>query len=125
MSTYELVYSQADATEIPYTCGLQQRTLLSGMSAGLVRAVIECPFEYVKVRQMTGKPWRVHQVYQGFSTLAPRSILVLTSFFAQIDSWQRHTTVMQTWLGQFLASGSAALTSYFLVWPFEVLRNVH
>ena len=32
---------------------------------------------------------------------------------------------MKTWLGQFLASGSAALISYFIVWPFEVLRNVH
>ena len=32
---------------------------------------------------------------------------------------------MQTWSGQFLASGSAALISHFLVWPFEMLRNVH
>jgi len=32
---------------------------------------------------------------------------------------------MKTWAGQFLASGASALISYILVWPFEVLRNVH
>lgn len=31
---------------------------------------------------------------------------------------------MDTKLGQFLASGTAALVSYWLVWPFEVLRNI-
>ena len=54
MSTYELAYNQLDAKEIPYTGGLEQRTLLSGMCAGLIRSIIECPFEYVKVRKQTG-----------------------------------------------------------------------
>ena len=31
---------------------------------------------------------------------------------------------MDSKLGQFVGSGSAALMSYWLVWPFEVLRNV-
>ena len=56
--------------------------------------------------------------------MAPRSTLILTSYFAQIDCWQRNSNIMDTKLGQFLVSGSAALTSYWLVWPFEVLRNV-
>lgn len=31
---------------------------------------------------------------------------------------------MDSKLGQFVGSGGAALVSYWLVWPFEVLRNV-
>jgi len=31
---------------------------------------------------------------------------------------------MESKIGQFLASGSAALVSYWLVWPFEVLKNM-
>ena len=59
MSTFELIYTGAAddeslTKEIEYTGGLQRRTILGGMCAGLVRSIIECPFEYVKVRQMTG-----------------------------------------------------------------------
>lgn len=60
MATYELVYSGSEnhsselTKEIPYTGGVQKRTVLSGMCAGLVRSVLECPFEYIKVRQQTG-----------------------------------------------------------------------
>jgi hypothetical protein len=48
----------------------------------------------------------------------------MTSFFIQVDYWHRKTTLMDTKIGQFLASGSSALLSYWLVWPFEVLKNM-
>ena len=59
MTTYELIYTGAAENEsltkeIEFTGGLQRRTVLGGMCAGLVRSILECPFEYVKVRQMTG-----------------------------------------------------------------------
>ena len=130
MATYEYVYNQSSEYKklqeiVPYSAGVEKRTVLSGFCAGALRSVIECPFEYVKVRRMTGQPWHLSHVYKGFSTLAPRSTLILTSFFVQVDCWQRHTTAMDTKIGQFLASGTSALLSYWLVWPFEVLRNVH
>ena len=58
MSTYELVHAGAEShptmTEtVQGSHGLQKRTVLAGLCAGVVRAVLECPFEYVKVRQMT------------------------------------------------------------------------
>ena len=31
---------------------------------------------------------------------------------------------MDTKLGQFTASGSAAMFAYWLIWPFEVLKNL-
>lgn len=57
MATYELVYSGSEnhfpglASEIPHTGGVQKKTVLSGMCAGVVRSILECPFEYIKVRQ--------------------------------------------------------------------------
>lgn len=37
--------------EIPYTLGLQPRVIAGGVCAALVRSVIECPFEYAKVKK--------------------------------------------------------------------------
>ena len=54
MSTYELVQASQDE-RLDGTClGVDKRAILGGLSAGLVRSVLECPFEYVKVRRMTG-----------------------------------------------------------------------
>ncbi len=36
--------------EIPHTGGIQPRVLLGGFVAGMARSVMECPFEYAKVR---------------------------------------------------------------------------
>mmetsp|Transcript_27222 Transcript_27222/g.36376 ORF Transcript_27222/g.36376 Transcript_27222/m.36376 type:complete len:240 (+) Transcript_27222:205-924(+) len=130
MSSYELVYAAGESRPflketLPFCGGLEKRTVLGGMTAGFIRSVLECPFEYVKVRRMTEQSWRVLDLYKGFSTLAPRSTLILTSFFVQVDCIQRNSSIMDdSKLGQFLASGTAALISYWLVWPFEVLRNV-
>jgi len=84
ISTYELVYSSSAGNLtaiIPHTGGVQKRTVLSGLCAGMVRSILECPFEYIKVRKMTGQAWQVGNLYKGFATLAPRSTLILTSFF--------------------------------------------
>ena len=35
---------------IPYSNGLEYRTLAAGVIAGSVRSVLECPFEYAKVK---------------------------------------------------------------------------
>jgi solute carrier family 25 carnitine/acylcarnitine transporter 20/29 len=45
-------------------------------------------------------------------------------YFIQIDSWRRHTNIMSTKLGSFIASGSAAMFAYWIIWPFEVLKNM-
>jgi hypothetical protein len=40
--------------EIPLTGGIQYRVLMGGISAGIVRSLVECPFEYAKVKRQTG-----------------------------------------------------------------------
>ena len=37
-------------TPIPGAGGIQLRTVAGGISAGIFRAIVECPFEYSKVR---------------------------------------------------------------------------
>eukprot|EP00355_Strombidium_rassoulzadegani_P009325 CAMPEP_0168623656 /NCGR_PEP_ID=MMETSP0449_2-20121227/8947_1 /TAXON_ID=1082188 /ORGANISM="Strombidium rassoulzadegani, Strain ras09" /LENGTH=54 /DNA_ID=CAMNT_0008665063 /DNA_START=237 /DNA_END=401 /DNA_ORIENTATION=- len=39
---------------IPYTGGIQLRVLIAGLMAGTMRSVLECPFEYAKVKGQTG-----------------------------------------------------------------------
>ena len=41
--------------EIPFTAGLRPSVLLGALAASISRAVIESPFEFVKVRYMVGK----------------------------------------------------------------------
>ena len=38
-------------SEIPYSGGLEWRTPIAGFLGGSVRALIECPFEYAKVKR--------------------------------------------------------------------------
>lgn len=36
--------------EIPFTMGVEWRTVVAGIAGGSARAIIECPFEYAKVK---------------------------------------------------------------------------
>ena len=40
--------------KIPFTGGIEPRVLLGGVTASLARSLIECPFEYIKVRRQVG-----------------------------------------------------------------------
>lgn len=91
-----------------------------------MRALIECPFECVKVKQIAGNSVKIENInfYKGFSSLYPRCVFLLTTYFTYVDCLRRHTNLMDTFSGQFLVSGSASLLAYALIWPFEVLKNV-
>ena len=54
-ATFEMFYTMWDghsqmSKKIPNSNGLEYRTLGSGMIAGSMRTIIECPYEYVKVK---------------------------------------------------------------------------
>ena len=51
-----MVYTKFENDEnkkktIPFTNGIQYRVLFGGLTAGFVRAMVECPFEYAKVKR--------------------------------------------------------------------------
>jgi len=58
-SVFELFFTRWENTEsmrfhIPFTGGLEFRTVVAGWLSGSFRALLECPFEYVKVKRQTG-----------------------------------------------------------------------
>lgn len=109
---------------IPFTGGIELRTVVAGVASGSFRAILECPFEYAKVRRQTGQNWVFSEVYKGFPSVYPRGVGIMGGYFIQIDSWRRHTNIMSTKLGQFACSGMSAMFCYWVIWPFEVLKNL-
>ena len=72
---------EAMRKKIPGTGGLEYRTLCAGFLGGSSRSVIECPFEYAKVKRQTGQSWKLQHIYKGFSTQYPRSTFMMTIYF--------------------------------------------
>lgn len=111
--------------EIPGTYGVQYRVIAGGVIGASARALVECPFEYAKVKRQTGQQWRYGDVYKGFFQLWPRNVGMFTTFFFIYDSCKRHTDLLNYKLGQFLITGGAASFAFAIVWPFEVLKNLN
>ena len=47
----------------------------------------------------------------------------MTSYFTMLDVIRRRTNAFNTKLGQFLACGSCATIAFWIIWPFETLKN--
>ncbi|XP_067938368.1 mitochondrial substrate carrier family protein S-like [Watersipora subatra] len=111
--------------EIPGTGGLQVRVILSGVMASTVRATIECPLEYAKVRGQLGHSWTLRSVYTGYGVTWIRTVGLMTSYFMMVDTIRRQfpDQFNRPLLGPFLTSGCAATFAWWIVWPFEVMKS--
>ncbi len=61
-SVFELFYTRWASNDfmkqkIPFTAGLELRCAVAGWLSGSFRAILECPFEYAKVKRQTGQSW--------------------------------------------------------------------
>jgi len=126
-AVYEALYTKWDNPQmnasIPYTAGVQLRVVTAGLVAATSRAIIESPVEYAKVNRQTGQTWAFKDVYRGFTMQWWRTGGLMTSYFIMLDSVRRHTRALDSSAGQFLASGCCATTAFWVVWPFEVIKN--
>jgi solute carrier family 25 carnitine/acylcarnitine transporter 20/29 len=98
-SVFELFFTKWEHNEkmktiVPYTGGMQLRVPVSAFFAGSVRAIVECPFEFAKVKRQTGQTWKLADGYKGFFMLYPRAVGVLMIFFLQFDSIRRKTNLL-------------------------------
>jgi len=55
-TVYDIVHTRSGKIDgmkekIPFSGGIEWRILLAGFTAGSVRSLIECPFEYAKVKR--------------------------------------------------------------------------
>ena len=70
-SVFEACYTYLAENErmcqpIPYLYGgLEWRTLLSAFAGGSLRSIIECPFEYVKVKRQTNQSYKFNKMFLG------------------------------------------------------------
>ena len=49
---------------------------------------------------------------------------MLTFYFVNVDNMRRHTNLWNYKVGQFIVSGGSAMLGFWLVWPFEMLKNL-
>lgn len=112
-------------TEIPLTYGLQVRVVIGGVLASTARAIIETPLEFAKVRRQTRQAWQFKSLYTGFGVTWCRTVGLMTTYFILIDSMRRHASEQfnSPLLGPFLASGIAATTAWWIVWPLENMKS--
>jgi len=66
----------------------------------------------------------VRDIYRGFTSLYPRSTILLTTYFLFVDTMRRKTSLWSYKAGQFFISGMGAVAGFWLVWPLEVLKNM-
>jgi solute carrier family 25 carnitine/acylcarnitine transporter 20/29 len=58
-SAYEAVFTKCESNpnarkKVPFTGGIEYRVFYGGMASATARALVECPFEYAKVKRQTG-----------------------------------------------------------------------
>ena len=144
-SAYAWAYSRAGnysilKEEVPYTGGIQLRVILGGLFSSTVRASIEAPLEYIKVRKQTNQGWlesksiseairnpskEIRSLYRGFTLFWTRTYLVMGTFFILVDTLERHHSDWLTIpiLGPFMKGGVCATLAWIIAWPAEVMKN--
>lgn len=128
-AVFEAVYTYMTSPlaryEVPCTGGLQIRVLVGGLAASTVRAIIETPLEYAKVRRQTQQNWRFRHLYNGFGVTWCRTVGLMCTYFILVDSMRRHypDVFASAVLGPFLVSGAAATFAWWVVWPLEYMKS--
>lgn len=101
---------------------MERRVPLAGMLGATARTVLEQPIEYAKVKGQTGQPWLLRELYQGFALQWARTGPMMTFWFCCMDAAKRNG-ITSTPVGNFCAGGGAAVVGFWIVWPFETLKN--
>jgi solute carrier family 25 carnitine/acylcarnitine transporter 20/29 len=111
--------------EIPFSGGLQVRVIGGGIAGGTIRAIIETPLEYAKIRQQTQQSWQLRHMYSGLGVTWLRSVGLLTSFFIIFDTTRRHfpDTFSRPILGPYLSGSISATFAWWVVWPLEYMKS--
>ena len=127
-------------SEIPGSGGLQLRVLAAGLASSLARTLLETPLELIKVRRQMGARWlvapsaeealrnplaEVRGLYRGFGVTFLRTWGLMGSFFVFVDVLERkHADLLAVPIvGPWMKGGVCTVAAWFLVWPFEVLKN--
>lgn len=110
--------------QIPLTGGLQVRVVLSGMVAGLSRAILETPLDYWKIRRQVVKAWSFREV-TGLKVTVLRSCILLPAFFIYLDRTSPYQDRLfgSNPIGSFMFTGLCATAAWWTVWPLEYMKS--
>jgi len=127
-ASYEAFYGYADKHEylkvhIPLSGGLEIRVIFGGIISGTSRALIECPFEFMKVRRQIGLSWEIKSLYHGFQPTWFKAMGLMTTYFILLDNFRRKTNVFKSKVKLFFVNGFCASFGFLVVWPFEIVKN--
>ncbi len=111
--------------EIPYTGGLETRVIAGGIIAATCRTFIEAPLELIKVRRQVGQSWDMKSLFNGFSVTWVRTTGLMVTFFIILDTLSRHAAELlsKPVVGPFIKGGVVSTLAWWLIWPFETLKN--
>ena len=101
---------------------VESRVVVAGVCGASARTLLESPIEYAKVQGQTGQAWKLNDIYRGAGLQWLRTGPMMTFWFCAMDVFKRNGYT-STPLGQFVCSGGAAVVGFWLVWPFETLKN--
>ena len=107
---------------LPAVSEMEARTPLAGMAGATARTLLEQPIEYAKVKGQVGQQWVLGEIYQGALLQWARSGPMMTFWFCTMEACKRQG-LTESQLGAFVSSGGAALVGFWIVWPFETLKN--
>ena len=128
-AVFEAVYTYLDSPfaryEIPMTGGIQLKLIAGAVGAGTVRAVIETPLEYAKVRRQIQKTWKLRDLNRGFGLTWSRTVGLWCTYIILFDSLRRHFPQIHSGslLGIFLMQGVATTIGWWMVWPLEFMKS--
>lgn len=127
-ASFEFFYTLVKDNEfltykIPFTNGIEPRVIIGGIFSGTCRAIIECPFEYTKVRRQIGLSWDFKNLYNGFGPTWCKAAGMMTTYFTLVDSFRRHTNAFNNKFKLFLTNGFCASMAFIAIWPFEIVKN--
>jgi solute carrier family 25 carnitine/acylcarnitine transporter 20/29 len=98
---------------------------VAGSTGGMLRSLLECPLEVVKVRRQVGLQWRWSGLYQGLPVTTARNTSVIGLFWGILEAsrhWRESLTDSPT-LRSFLAGGGCSTVAWLVVFPLDVLKS--
>jgi len=85
---------------------------------GIGRAVVEGPFEMIKIRKQVQKRWGIREVMNGFGATLLRNAFLFSSFVIYIDISRQFGGLSPFWTG-----GICANLAWLTIWPLDVVKS--